>query len=612
MRPCTLRSILALALLACAIPPGVANAREFLPVGKAFQVEVTSATAEHIILGWTIAPGYYLYRDRISVSAGADHSPALGDPALPSPDEVIHDPYFGTMAIYRHDFSVRVPIQAAGARPSRLDIQVRYQGCAEDGICYAPVTETLRIIPAALTGGTTGGGAVAGGDPGAPAMGPSEQDRLAALLADGALAWTVLAFFGAGLLLAFSPCMLPMLPILSSVIVGAEGGKTRYRGLILSLAYVLPMALAYAALGTVAGLVGGHLQAYLQSPWVLVPFAGLFVLLALVLFGFFELRLPASLQNRLAAASSRQRGGQLAGVATMGLLSALIVAPCMTAPLAGALLYIGHTGNAGLGGLALFVLGLGMGTPLIAMGTVGGRVLPRAGAWMRRVEVVFGFVLLAVAIWMLDRVLPAPAILALWGFLLAGVAVALGALDSVPAGAGPSRRLGRVVGVAAGLWSVALVVGAAAGATHPLRPLAFLTETEAPSAAAESSGYIPVDGGWSELQARLAAAEAAGKPVVVDFYADWCVSCQVIEREVFGDPTVRRAMADVVRLRPDLTAYDERDRALLERLDVLGPPTLLFFGADGVERQGLRIVGKIGPQAFLHHLRRAFGGDRTW
>lgn len=586
-------------MLALSALADTAGAQDFLRPEEAFRVEVESATAEVVSLRWTVAPGYYLYRERISVTSVAAGPVALGEPKLP-PGEVISDPYFGTMEVFYEDFSARVPVLASGGPTPRFVIRIRYQGCAVDGICYPPQTTTLTITP---TGATTAG-PTAGGASDAP-----EQDRLAALLSDGALAWILLAFFGAGLLLSFSPCMLPMLPILSSVIVGTGGDGGRHRGLILSIAYVLPMALAYAALGTAAGLAGANLQAYLQSPWVLAPFAGLFVLLALAMFGFFELRLPAGFQSRLATLSGRQRGGRLLGVVAMGLLSALIVGPCMTAPLAGALLYIGQTGNAATGGLALFVLGLGMGLPLILLGAVGGRILPKAGPWMRRINVVFGFVLLGVAIWLLGRILPPVATVALWGLLLSSIAVVLGALEPIPAGAGPARRLGKVLGVAAGLWSVALVIGAAAGADDPLRPLAFLTARTTSEAASAAQSYVPVEGGLSELQGRLAAAQAAGKPVVVDFYADWCISCKVIEREVFGDPEVIRAMAGVQRLRPDLTAYDAQDRALLTHLDVMGPPTLLFFGGNGQERRDQRIVGEIGPDAFLEHLRQAFGGE---
>jgi thiol:disulfide interchange protein DsbD len=599
-----LRSFLiaAAALLIGPIPP--AGAQNFLPPEKAFRVTVESASAEAVSLRWTIAPGYYIYRKELAVSAKADSMVTLGELNLPT-GRTLTDPYFGVSEVYDQDFTALVPLQAGAEPPARLDLEVRHQGCAEGGLCYPP-----QITPLAVT--LVGAAAPAASAP-IPAVTPggvAEQDRLAALLVDSSLLWVLLVFFGAGLLLTFTPCVLPMLPILSSIIVGAGGNdSSRYRGLALSRGYALPLALAYAALGVAGGMAGANLQAYLQSPLVLWPFAGLFVLLALAMFGFFELRLPTGFQTRLAELSGRQRGGQLIGAAVMGLLSALIVGPCMTAPLAGALLYIGQTGDAVLGGLALFALGLGMGLPLILVGTLGGRILPKTGAWMRQVQVVFGFVLLGVAIWMLERLLPAAVAVALWGLLLLGIALVLRPLEPIPAGAGPVAWVRKSAGVAGGLWSVLLLIGAAAGTTSLLQPLAVLTErTEARPATTAAAGYEPIFG-LPALQARLSEASAAGQAVVVDFYADWCVSCKVMEREVFGDPGVQRAMAGVLRLQPDVTANDAADRALLKQFEVIGPPTLLFFDADGLEQRSLRVVGEIDAKRFLVRLQQAFGGQ---
>lgn len=599
-----LRSFLIAVAMLLFGPPPPAGAQNFLPPEKAFRVTAESASATAVSLRWTVAPGYYLYRKELAVSAKAGSMVTLGELGLPA-GRTLTDPYFGVAEVYDQDFTALIPLQAGGEVPARLDLEVRHQGCAEGGLCYPPQITPLTVR---LTD-TAGQAASAPIPPAGPAGVAAEQDRLAALLADSSLLWVLLVFFGAGLLLTFTPCVLPMLPILSSIIVGAGGSAAgRYRGLALSSAYVLPMALAYAILGVAAGLAGANLQAYLQSPLVLWPFAGLFVLLALAMFGFFELRLPASLQTRLTELSGRQRGGQLIGVAVMGLLSALIVGPCMTAPLAGALLYIGQTGDAVLGGLALFALGLGMGLPLILVGTLGGQILPKAGAWMRQVQVVFGFVLLGVALWMLERLLPAAVVVALWGLLLLGIAVSLRPLEPIPAGAGPAPWLRKSAGIAAGLWGVLLLVGAAAGSTSLFQPLAVLTErTEARPAAAEAS-YEPIFG-LPALQSRLSEASAAGQPVVVDFYADWCVSCKVMEREVFGDPQVQQAMAGVLRLRPDVTANSVADRALLKRFEVIGPPTLLFFDAAGLEQRSLRVVGEIDAERFLARLRKAIGGQ---
>lgn len=586
-----------------------AGAQEFLRPEQAFRIELESVTEDALTLRWTIEDGYYLYRDKIGVRVGPNAQMSVGDIELP-PGVIKDDPYFGHAELYYDGLTARVPLHAESGLPKRFEVQIEHQGCAEDGICYPPQTLALSVTPAGLSAvdaarpalSPAQSGALTGAaEPATKAARLPEQDRLASLLAGESPAGVLAVFFGAGLLLSFSPCMLPMLPILSSVIVGAEASARRGRGLALSLAYVLPMALAYAALGTAAGLAGANLQAFLQSPWILVPFAGLFVLLALAMFGFYELRLPVALETRLSAASRRLPGGRLASVAGMGLLSALIVGPCMTAPLAGALLYIGRSGDAALGGAALFALGLGMGLPLIVVGTLGARILPKAGPWMRGVQAVFGFLLLAVAIGMLERVLPAPAAVALWGLLLIAVAVVLGALEPLSAGAGPARRLRKVLGVAAGIWSATLIIGAAAGARDPLRPLQFLSEGVVSPASARSESHVPLRG-LPAVGTRLEQARDERQPVVVDFYADWCVSCKVIEDKVFGDPEVAAAMQGVLHLRPDVTANDETDRALLAAFDVPGPPTLMFFGADGEERRDLRVIGEIGRDGFLQRL----------
>lgn len=592
--------LVCLALLLAAVPAG---AQRFLPVEEAFSAEVESATSEAVTLRWSVAEGYYLYRDKIDIAAASAAPIDLGDPVLPE-GMIADDRYFGESEIYREGFTTRVPIVSDGAIPAQFDLTATYQGCAIDGICYPPHDETVTV--AFAEAGTDGDGT-------SPDSDAPWQHRLAAVLGSASLAWMMAAFYGAGLLLTFSPCVLPMLPILSGVIAG-DGAPGRGRGFLLSLAYVVPMALAYAALGTAAGLVGANLQASLQSPWVLVPFAGLFVILAAAMFGLFTLQLPETLQARVAQLSQRLPGGRFTAVAAMGVLSALIAGPCMTAPLAAALLYIGQTGDAVMGGIALLSLGLGMGTPLLIVGTLGAQVLPKAGPWMTQVQVVFGFVFLGLAIWMLERILPDVAMVLLAGLLVGAMGVALGALEPLPASSGPLRRLAKISGLALGLWGAAMVLGAAAGATDPLRPLEPLasgpvaTEAQAANTAAEDDegDYIVLQG-REAVEAQLADARAAGEPVVIDFYADWCISCKVIEREVFGDPEVAAAMDGVRRLRPDVTANTDSDQALQDKFNVVGPPTLIFIDADGEEQRHQRIVGEIGADEYLDRLQQAFG-----
>ncbi|RNE92772.1 protein-disulfide reductase DsbD, partial [Marichromatium sp. AB32] len=437
----------------------------------------------------------------------------------------------------------------------------------------------------------------------APSAAPvSEQDRLASTLANASLWTSVALFFGLGLLLAFTPCVFPMIPILSGIIAGQGAGITTRRAFVLSLVYVLAMALTYTVAGVLAGLFGANLQAAFQDPWILGAFALVFVALALSMFGFYDLQLPASLQSRLAALSNRQQGGTLAGVAIMGLLSALIVGPCVAPPLFGALIYISQTGDALLGGVALFALSLGMGAPLIVIGTSAGKLLPRAGAWMEAVKAVFGVALLAVAISLIERVIPAAVAMLLWGLLLICSAVYLGALSPLGHESGGWRKLWKGLGVALLVYGGLMLIGAAAGGKDTLQPLRGLGIGGGEAAHAEFTRVKTV----ADLDRELAAASAQGRPVMLDFYADWCVACKEMERYTFSDPAVIAELDRFVLLQADVTANDAADQALMQgRFGIPGPPAMLFFGADGAERSGFRLVGFTPAEAFADHLRRA-------
>lgn len=448
-------------------------------------------------------------------------------------------------------------------------LRVGYQGCADLGLCYPPEVRELQI-------GQAGG---------------------------AALDWHSLAlFFLAGLGLTFTPCVLPMLPILSGVVLrGQVGGM---RGLTLSLAYVLPMAICFALLGALMGLFGAslNLQARLQSAWVLAPFAAFFALFALAMFGVFELRLPAFLRTPLDRLAGETRGGSLLGAATLGVLSSLLVSPCVSAPLAAALLYISSSGDAVGGGLKLLALGLGMGTPLVLFGAGGGALLPRSGPWMVGVRNAFGVMLLAVSVWLLERVLPGPLALALWGLLAVGAALWLGALEFVPK---PGRqKLGQLAGLALLVYGLSAWVGALQGESDPLRPLGRLaTATSAP--AAQSSGNWLTLEQPEALAAALSAARDAGQPVLLDWYADWCVSCKVIERQVLEAPEVRALLTGYRLVRFDITRSDAAQRALLDRYQLFGPPVLQLFSPGGEEWLDLRVVGEIDAATFAERLRTA-------
>ena len=572
--------------------------QDFLPVEQAFRLSVSQDGDGQVRLNWKISEGYYLYRKQLKVEG----EPAGSVQQVTSPAGIVKtDETFGESEVYHDNVDVLVKAPAAQA------LNVSWQGCAEAGICYPPQTRRVALADVAATPGAASGAAAVDAKQAASAALGEDQD-LAARLSNVSLGWMLAVFFGLGLLMTFTPCVLPMLPILSSLIAGSGAGPRR--GFILSLAFVLPMALTYAGVGAAAALAGANLQATLQNPWVLGAFGLIFVTLALAMFGFYELQLPAVLRNRLNNASQGQRGGTVGGAATMGVLSALLVGPCMTAPLAGALLYIGNTGDVLTGGLALFSMGLGMGVPLLLVGTLGARLLPRPGDWMNRVKVLFGFILLGTAIVFVSRVLPAALTLGLWGAWLLAIALSLLALVQ-KIGSESGRLVSRYLALLLGLWGGAMVIGAAAGAKDPLQPLAFVTASAAPAQSAAANDFMarfaPVKT-QQALAARVAEAGQRGQWTLVDFYADWCVSCKVIEHEVFADPRVQQALADVQLLRPDVTANDADDQALMRAHQILGPPTLLLIGPDGKERRVERIIGELSADEFLARLAQARKG----
>ena len=505
------------------------------------------------------------------------------------------DDTFGAMEVYYKQVVAQLPVTRGTAQPTHLMLTAHYQGCADAGFCYPPLTKTVDINLPAAGSGTSGT---------APPAALSETDRIAQSLAGGNLSLTLLSFFGIGLLLAFTPCVFPMIPILSGIIVGQGANITTRRAFTLSLVYVLPMALTYTAAGVAAGLMGKNLQAVFQAPWIIATFSAVFVALALSMFGLYDLQLPSSWQTRLATLSNRQRGGTLVGVAAMGLFSALIVGPCVAAPLAGTLLYISHSHNAVVGGGALFVMSLGMGLPLIIFGTSAGKLLPKAGAWMTSIKTVFGILMLGTAIWFLERILPAPVTMALWAGLLIISAVYLGALTKLPADAGGWYKLRKGTGWLAMIYGVMVLAGAASGGQDALQPLKGSRLVGGGAAASAPLRFVPVKG-LSGLRDKLAAADSRGKPVMLDFYADWCIECKKMERNTFSDPQVQAALSRFVILQSDVTAYDAKDQALLNAYGLPGPPAILFFNGKGKEQRPLRLIGYQDADDFKHLLDRS-------
>ena len=556
-----------------------------------------------------------MYSDKIRIDLAAD-GVSLGEVELPEPkikrDSVKPDGTIGDVAVYFHEIDLTVPLLRNNTGATEISLSSKFQGCADIGICYPPANKTVKLqLPAIdLASSEKPAPAVA-----APASQPtqaasaasatetSEQDQITNLLKSSS-SWLVIAsFFGIGLLLAFTPCVFPMIPILSGIIAGQGKQITTRKAFTLSLIYVLAMAVTYTIAGVMAGLFGSNIQAAFQNPWILSAFAAVFVLLALSMFGFFELQLPASWQSKLSDMSNRQQGGSLIGVAIMGLLSALIVGPCVAPPLAGALIFIGQTGDWLLGGLALFAMSMGMGAPLIAIGTSAGKILPRAGAWMDTVKAVFGVVMLGLAISMLERFIPAYATMLLWGMLLIVSAIYMGAVHQLPVEASGWSKLWKGLGMVLLIYGVLFLVGVAAGGKDAMQPLrGILVAGGGSSASHVSFKRIKSIG---DLERELAAAAAAGKPVMLDFYADWCVYCKQMEKNTFPEPEVTSVLANFVLLQADVTAQDETDLALQKQIGIPAPPAMIFWNSAGEEYKHLRLLGYMNAADFAKHARKA-------
>lgn len=578
---------------------------EILDPDQAFRFDTLVVDGNTILARWEIAPKHYLYKDKFKFELLDGDNVVLGQAQLP-PGEEKEDEFFGRIEVYHNLVEARLPLQRSNLDPTTIKLKISYQGCAEAGICYPPQKKTVSFdLPATTAAATTTTEPVKNTSATAP---QSEQDRLAAALAGDNTSGTILLFFIAGLLLAFTPCVFPMIPILSSIIVGQGEAITTRKAFVLSITYVLAMAVTYTVAGIVAGVFGSNLQAAFQNPWILGTFSAVFVALAFSMFGFYELQLPSALQSKLTEVSNKQQGGSLIGVAIMGLLSALIVGPCVAPPLMGALIYIGQTGDPWLGGVALFALSMGMGLPLVAIGTAGGKFLPRAGGWMDAVKAVFGVLLLGVAVWMLERILPAEITMLLWSLLLIGSAIYMGALESIKEGASGWRKLWKMIGLVMLLQGALMLIGLSAGNTDPLQPLKGINFGGSGVAVTKPAHLVFKKVATVEqLENEVAAAAAQGKSVMLDFYADWCVSCKEFEKYTFSDPQVLAALANSVAIQADVTDNNDDQQALLKRFGLIGPPGIIFYDAKGNELTSQRVVGFMEANEFAAHINRAIG-----
>ena len=577
-----IRRVLVLLLLFCSL----AGAEELLHPSVAFRPSVRALDAQTVEVSFEIAKGYYLYRDKFRFSA-ASATLQLGAPTLPKGKEK-DDETFGKVEVYYEGVSIRLPVERNSSGTQPLMLTISSQGCADAGVCYPPQKQTLSLeLPD-------------------PVMSPAtatleasidESGHIASLFRQADLWLLLVSFFGFGLLLSLTPCVFPMIPIVSGIIVGSRRdghGVSHLRGFILSLAYVLGMAGTYALAGVAAGLTGTLLSSVFQNPWALSGFALVFVALSLSMFGFYELQLPSFLQSKISEEAGHLKSGSLAGVVLMGGLSAVMVGPCVAAPLAGALLYIGQSGDAILGGAVLFCMALGMGAPLLAVGLSAGTLLPKSGPWMEAVKKAFGVVLLATALWIVSPLIPTAVQMGIWALLLIVPAIFMHALDSLPPHATGWHRFWKGIGVVMLIVGAACLLGALSGAKDPLRPLAELGRAQ--KAGAQRGLSFERVASLAELEARL---KAAGKPVMLDFYADWCVTCKEMERDTFSDARVQQKLAGILLLQVDVTANTGADKALLQRFNLFGPPAIVFFNSTGEEISSVRVVGYQHPEQFF-------------
>ncbi|MGM0767321.1 MAG: protein-disulfide reductase DsbD [Pseudomonadota bacterium] len=577
------------------------NGGDFLPVDEALPFNYTTDT-DSLVLSWNIAPDHYLYKTRVSVESLTE-GVTVGEAEFSQQGTSTEDEFFGEVTVFYDPVEARVPVSLPEGT-GEAELEVTYQGCAEAGLCYPPQTRTVLYYPGNGGDGEVTTSAMSGsaaGDGRAVDTDTRSATGLAGFLAEQSTLAIAALFLLLGLGLTFTPCVLPMVPIISALVSG-RNTRTTGHALMLSGSYVLGMALTYAAAGVITGLLGAsfNLQAQLQSPWVLGVFAGLFALFALSMFNLFDIQLPRFIREPLNDASHRLSGTRVASIFGIGALSALVVSPCVSAPLAGSLLYISTTQDAVIGGIALFSLGLGMGVPLILVAIGGRKFLPTTGPWMNVVKAFYGVMLLAVAIWLIERLVPAWIALTLWGLLVAITGVQLGAFDAAKAG---WQRTHKGVGLVLFAYGLALLAGAVGGATDPLQPLAPYTAS-APGAQSGNDDHAEFNRVESpeDIRNLMAAASRDGQPVVLDFYADWCISCKVMERNVFSASAVVDALAPYTLLQIDMTDNTPAQQAFLEELGLFGPPAILFYSGNGEELPEARILGEMDRDEFLAHL----------
>jgi thiol:disulfide interchange protein DsbD len=569
---------------------------ELLPPDQAFAFNAEAKDGQTLQLHWEIAEGYYLYRNKLKLSL--ENSPGVSITSFSTPrGELKEDELFGAVETYQGPLTFDLPLIRKTTAPQEITLIAEFQGCAEKGVCYPPIKKktTLQLpavaeptqknnLPLTIT---------------IPEPQQSEQEHIANELKGNSLWLTIVTFFGFGLLLALTPCVFPMIPILSGIIVGHGDKITTRHAFLISLVYVVATALTYTFFGVLAGLFGSNIQVLFQNPWVLTTFSALFVALSFSMFGFYELQLPSSLQSRLSELSHKQKHTYI-GTAIMGVLSALIVGPCIAAPLAGALIYIGQSGDAILGGLALFSMGIGSGIPLIIIGTSAGKLMPKAGPWMYAIKAFFGVSLLGVAIWLMERILPTEVTMLLWALLFICSSVYMRASDSIKEKDSGWHKLWKGVGQFLLVIGILMIIGAASGNRDVFHPLRGLTNGTPTTTTATLFRTIHSN---DALNRQLELARQQNRWVMLDFYADWCISCKEME-ETFREKSVQLKLSKMLLVKADVTENSDEEKALLSQFGLIGPPAILFFAPDSSERSAFRIIGYKTATDFLAHINK--------
>ncbi|MEC9415765.1 MAG: protein-disulfide reductase DsbD [Pseudomonadota bacterium] len=561
---------------------------------QAFKPYLSAIDNTTLEIAFQITPNYYLYKDKITVTA---ENPNIQMGAIELPKGKIKtDEWFGANEVYFNEVFGRIAVSRNTSNADTLTFFVNYQGCLENELCFPPQTSKINVNFSSIQINQNNSQVK---------IKISEQSRLASLISNSNLSLIILTFFGAGLLLAFTPCVLPMIPILSGILAGEGKNLSPKRGFSLAFSYVMGMAMIYTTAGVISASIGLQLQAFFNAPWVIISFTILFVLLSLAMFEVIDLTVPASLQTHLEIFNSKQRFGTLMGSFLIGAISSLIVTACVAPPLIAALMVIGQTGEVVRGGIALFSMSIGMGTPLLIIGTSAGKLLPKTGEWMNKIKHIFGFMMLGLAVYMLSRIIDASIILALWGFLALMIGISLGGLTNLNEYSTNYKKINKGFGLVIIIYGVSLILGSLSGNNNPMRPLATINFLKDNPTNKTNQLHFKQIKSISDLEHELTLASSKGKSVMLDFYADWCVSCKEMEVYTFSNEAVQEALTNTILIQADVTLNDKTDQALLKKLNVFGPPTIIFYDTHGNKKDGYEVVGYMKANEFAEHAKEA-------